>query len=197
MTKLSLGPTVKLSASLCILATLTLAIYQLATTHAASPSNGDCPFCNSAIINKQAIYEGPYCRVLYNFRPFQAGHNLIIPKRHVSRVDELNPAEWAEMHRITQVMSSVFEAEYGTRDFILALQNGSQAGQTVFHSHFHIIPRSSFSARSKVYFWYKALTETLLYGSWRKLEDSEMRAVTSQLSERVELALQELDPPQK
>jgi diadenosine tetraphosphate (Ap4A) HIT family hydrolase len=131
----------------------------------------NCPFCNPLVIDKQQYYEGQLIRVLYNYSPIVPGHSLIIPKRHVSRFEELTIPEATEMILTVNKIQKAFEEVYHTSDYFMAMQNGKKAGQTVFHVHLHMIPRKEFNMFDKLSLWFSFLFHSNPYGSPLKTEE--------------------------
>lgn len=99
-----------------------------------------CPFCAGAI--QSATYaETVRCRAVYNVAPLVDGHSLIVPKRHVTRLQDLSTSEVAELFGLAQRVATLLLAAYGCAGYDLSLQQGASAGQTVAHLHLHIVPR--------------------------------------------------------
>lgn len=131
-----------------------------------------CPFCNDAVIAKQQYYEGKLVRVLLNYKPILTGHSLLIPKRHVERLEDLTTAEVVEMHATIQKVQRAFKTVYGTPDYLLVVQNGEAAGQTAYHTHMHMIPRKD-NVVVKIGLWWLMLTrplQSLLPVDWAQIE---------------------------
>jgi diadenosine tetraphosphate (Ap4A) HIT family hydrolase len=68
--------------------------------------------------------------------PSAPGHLLIIPKRHVKRVKDLNKAEYLDMHLLSYMHLNTTNDHY-----TIGYNDGKFAGQTVPHVHLHLIPR--------------------------------------------------------
>lgn len=58
-----------------------------------------CPFCDRAVIERQAFYEDDLVLALYDHKPIFPGHSLIIPKRHVERFEQLTEEEITQIGR--------------------------------------------------------------------------------------------------
>jgi histidine triad (HIT) family protein len=99
-----------------------------------------CPFCNPEVIDAQRVTETERFNVLYSIRPVTEGNLLLVPKRHFTRFEELDEQEGAELLKLIEKTQSVFKKRYGISDYMLLQKNGRKAGQTVAHSHVHIIP---------------------------------------------------------
>ena len=101
----------------------------------------NCPFCNSDVLDQQSIYETEDIVVLYSYKPLLKGHILLVPKRHVTRFEDLTEKEAASLFQITKKIHRSVSKLYQTQDYILLQKNGKSVGQTVDHVHMHYIPR--------------------------------------------------------
>jgi diadenosine tetraphosphate (Ap4A) HIT family hydrolase len=99
-----------------------------------------CPFCNPEVIKRQSVAETERFHVLYCLTPATEGNLLLIPKRHLTRFEELNPLESVELLGLIQKTQAVFKRCYGLEDYILLQKNGKNAGQSVGHIHVHAVP---------------------------------------------------------
>lgn len=66
---------------------------------------------------------------------------LVIPRRVVSRLQDLEPPELSALMTSVQHVGRVIERVYGADALTIACQDGKAAGQTVPHIHFHLLPR--------------------------------------------------------
>jgi diadenosine tetraphosphate (Ap4A) HIT family hydrolase len=73
--------------------------------------------------------------------PVTAGHMLVVPRRHVGRLEELSSQEWTELFELARLVCREIAAEPGVGGYNLGVNNGTAAGQTVHHVHVHVIPR--------------------------------------------------------
>lgn len=73
--------------------------------------------------------------------PITPGHSLIIPKRHVASWFELSEEELVPLHDAIRWAREDVETEFGPDGYNLGVNDGSAAGQTVWHLHVHLIPR--------------------------------------------------------
>ncbi len=113
----------------------------------------DCIFCDiiSGKGEAEILYENELVMAFLDIRPVNYGHTLVIPKKHFSNFIEL-PGEYvAELARVTQLMSGIIQESLKADGFNVIINNGAAAGQTVYHFHFHIIPRfiSDFNYRPR------------------------------------------------
>lgn len=100
-----------------------------------------CPFCNPTIIQKQSIYQNDLVFVLYNIRPANKGQCLVVPKRHVENIRELDTEELSSLMMTMQRVSTKLNHYIKPNGFNYGFNEGSYAGQIVNHFHFHIMPR--------------------------------------------------------
>ncbi|KAH7517620.1 hypothetical protein FEM48_Zijuj09G0084100 [Ziziphus jujuba var. spinosa] len=75
--------------------------------------------------------------------PCTCMHSLIIPKSHFSSLQETPPSVVAAMCSKVPFISSAIMKATGSDSFNLLVNNGEAAGQVIFHTHIHIIPRKA------------------------------------------------------
>ncbi len=73
--------------------------------------------------------------------PQAPGHVLVIPKSPAENLLELDPHYAAATIAMTQKIARAVNKAFDCAGIVIAQLNGAPAGQTVFHIHFHIIPR--------------------------------------------------------
>ena len=103
----------------------------------------DCIFCDIIKGKSEAeiIYEDENIISFLDIRPLNYGHTLVVPKKHYDNFLSLTPAELDYLTKGLQVISAAVEKSIKADGFNIVVNNGKAAGQTVFHFHFHIIPR--------------------------------------------------------
>ena len=101
----------------------------------------DCIFCKivKGEIPCQKIYEDEDFLAFLDIRPINKGHALLIPKEHHENLLDM-PDELKVTPVLKKVARAVYEA-MGASAFNIGMNNFSDAGQVVLHSHWHIIPR--------------------------------------------------------
>jgi diadenosine tetraphosphate (Ap4A) HIT family hydrolase len=103
----------------------------------------DCPFCYENI--KSRIIEGPDIGAVFAIEdgyPVTAGHTLVIPKRHVAEYFELSDAERRDADRLLKCLQEKMTREDPRiTGYNIGVNCGASAGQTIFHVHYHLIPR--------------------------------------------------------
>ena len=110
--------------------------------HLAAAEGGNrCVFCD--IVARRApahlLYEDDDTLAFLAMYPVTRGHLLVIPKRHGARLTDL---PWEDQMALVRTLNVLCRrAERLSPDYNLSLNAGANAGQVVFHVHFHIIPR--------------------------------------------------------
>lgn len=103
----------------------------------------NCIFCKIANgdIEAATIYEDEDFRAILDLGPASKGHALILTKQHYANLYELDDAVAAKVlvvaKKIITEMTKVLECD----GYNVVQNNGTVAGQTVFHYHLHLIPR--------------------------------------------------------
>ena len=99
----------------------------------------DCPFCT--LPRNRIVLESEVGFVIRDGYPVSRGHTLVIPKRHVASLFELDQDE---RHRLIDLVTEAREqlmAEFKPDGMNIGINDGEAAGQTVMHLHVHLIPR--------------------------------------------------------
>jgi histidine triad (HIT) family protein len=89
------------------------------------------------------VYEDDKTLAFMDVMPQADGHTLVIPKESAENIFDLSPAGAAALVATTQKVAKAVKKGLNTRGIMIAQLNGAPAGQSVFHVHFHIIPRSA------------------------------------------------------
>lgn len=98
-----------------------------------------CPFCN--LRPSQLVAEHLLAVVVRDAFPLSPGHCLVIPRRHVASFFDCTAEERAAMMELLDSAKAVLDRESRPAAYNLGLNNGRVAGQTVMHTHLHLIPR--------------------------------------------------------
>ncbi len=102
--------------------------------------NLDCPFCNPDK-DREILLESATAYAILDKFPVNAGHTLIIPKRHVANYFELSFKEQSACWFMANKAKDVLDKQYNPDGFNIGININESAGQTVSHVHIHIIPR--------------------------------------------------------
>ena len=105
-----------------------------------------CVFCDALTTTddreRHIIYRGEYAFVILNKFPYNNGHMLVMPKRHISRPDMMTDAERYEMMNLIVKAQSVLYQVYNPHGVNIGANIGEAAGAGIAqHMHFHVLPR--------------------------------------------------------
>jgi len=111
-----------------------------------SPKHDGCIFCDFPKENRDRerliLHRGKYSFVIMNNYPYNPGHVMIAPYRHVGRWEELWEEELVDMMRLTQLMVKAIKMTMHPDGFNIGVNIGSVAGAGVVgHVHVHVVPR--------------------------------------------------------
>jgi len=101
----------------------------------------DCLFCGIAAgaIPADVVYEDPDVVAFRDIAPRAPTHVLVIPRRHIADAHSLTDADGEILARLFEVMRRI-AGDAGLGDGYRIVTNvGPQAGQSVFHLHFHLL----------------------------------------------------------
>lgn len=87
------------------------------------------------------VYEDDRTLAFMDVMPQSEGHTLVIPKVAAENFFDLPADDAAYLIQITQKVAVAVKRAIKAPGIMIAQLNGSEAGQTVFHIHMHIIPR--------------------------------------------------------
>jgi len=88
------------------------------------------------------LYEDDKTLAFMDVMPQADGHALVIPKEPAENILDLSPEGAAAMMATTQKIAKAVKKGLNAPGIMLAMLNGAPAGQSVFHIHFHVIPRA-------------------------------------------------------
>ena len=99
-----------------------------------------CLFCG--IQQKEVITENELALAMRDHYPVTKYHALVIPKRHVEDYFDLTKDELIACNILLRyVRNDILKDDPSVEGFNIGVNSGAVAGQTVFHCHFHLIPR--------------------------------------------------------
>ncbi|WP_347344861.1 HIT domain-containing protein [Microbacterium sp.] len=109
------------------------------------PLRDVCPFCAAPERSDEdalIVHRGVTAYVLLNLFPYNSGHLLVCPYRHIPTYDEATAEEVAEIGELTQVGMRVLRSVSRCHGFNIGMNQGVVAGAGVdAHLHQHIVPR--------------------------------------------------------
>ncbi len=89
------------------------------------------------------VYEDDMTLAFMDVMPQAEGHTLVIPKYPAEDIFDLDPDYAAAMAKTVKRIAPAVRKAFDAPGILVAQLNGSAAGQTVFHIHTHIIPRTN------------------------------------------------------
>jgi ATP adenylyltransferase len=105
----------------------------------------DCPFCLIPQMDDEeglVVARGEHVFAVLNLYPYNAGHLMLVPYRHVPDYTDLTAAEVAELGEFTQTAMRVVRTVTGAHGFNIGMNQGSVAGAGIAdHLHQHAVPR--------------------------------------------------------
>ncbi len=108
------------------------------------PGDG-CPFCAAPTKDDAdglVVHRGALCYVVMNLFPYNPGHVLVCPYRHVSLYVELTDAETQEFTALTKAAIAALDRSSAPAGYNIGMNQGAVAGAGVkAHLHQHVVPR--------------------------------------------------------
>jgi ATP adenylyltransferase len=108
--------------------------------------DGDCVFCAKIKAADDAanhvLHRGEHCFVTLNLFPYNNGHLMVVPYRHIPALDDLEDNELSDLMLITRNAMRVLRAAFNPQGFNIGINQGQVAGAGIAaHLHQHIVPR--------------------------------------------------------
>jgi len=111
------------------------------------PRPSGCILClirdGSESVTDLTVYRDPLFIATVNLYPYNPGHLLLFPTRHVSDVRELGPEEELRLGQLTRYFLDLADGLYGPAGYNIGYNMKPAAGASIEHLHLHIIPRYS------------------------------------------------------
>ncbi len=103
----------------------------------------DCIFCKivKGELPSAKVYEDDMTLAFLDLKPVNLGHILVVPKKHFSNIYETPDEELGAMIKTAKKISIAVKKSTDADGVNLAMNNNHAAGQVIFHSHLHVIPR--------------------------------------------------------
>jgi ATP adenylyltransferase len=105
----------------------------------------ECPFCAIPSMNDDdglIVFRGELAYVVLNLYPYNSGHLMVVPFRHVADYPDLTDQETIEVASLTQTAMRALRAASGAQGFNLGMNQGVVAGAGIAaHLHQHVVPR--------------------------------------------------------
>jgi histidine triad (HIT) family protein len=103
----------------------------------------DCIFCKiiSGKIPAEILYENDHAVAVLDINPIHFGHALILPKQHCSGFLDLPDETYHSILQAAKVVTQALVQSLKLEGYNIFSNNGTIAGQSVFHFHLHVTPR--------------------------------------------------------
>ncbi|MCK4516696.1 MAG: HIT domain-containing protein [Spirochaetaceae bacterium] len=109
------------------------------------PRPSGCILClirdKSSEVIDLTVYSDELFTVSVNLYPYNPGHVMIFPNRHLVDVRQLTTAEDQRLSELTRRFLNVLESTHSPAGFNIGYNMGSSAGASIDHLHLHVIPR--------------------------------------------------------
>lgn len=106
---------------------------------------GACPFCEIPTLSDEdtlVVARGAAVYAVLNLHPYNPGHLMVVPYRHVAGLEDLTAAESAELMAFTQLAVRALRKAVAPQAFNVGLNLGTVAGGSLAdHLHQHVVPR--------------------------------------------------------
>ena len=105
----------------------------------------DCIFCKivAGEIPASKVYEDDHFLAFLDISQVTPGHTLVIPKKHARNLLEMTPDETADLFNVVSTVTKKVENATQPQGMNIISNMEEIAGQSVFHTHVHILPRYS------------------------------------------------------
>lgn len=110
-----------------------------------SPDAGGCVFCDAPATDEGRaliVYEGGTSFVILNLYPYNNGHLMVAPRRHVATLADLTPDERLELIELARRSEMALSDAYRPEGINVGMNLGHPAGAGIAdHLHMHVVPR--------------------------------------------------------
>ncbi len=120
--------------------------WRLSYVTAAPTPASECVFCDAVGGRRDdlMLFRGQHCFVILNLYPYNNGHLMVVPNRHVSALEVLEPGEQAEMMSLARWSEMALNEAYRPHGINVGINLGRAAGAGIEnHLHMHFVPRWS------------------------------------------------------
>ncbi len=141
-----------------------------------SDAEDHCPFCEIPTrpdADGLIVARGEVVYAVLNLYPYNPGHLMVVPYRHIADYTELTDAEATELVRYTQRAMSVIRQVAGPQGFNLGVNQGAVGGAGIAaHLHQHVVPRWSGDMNFMPVVGQTRVLPQLLADTWQLLADA-------------------------
>ncbi|TXT54493.1 MAG: hypothetical protein BAJALOKI2v1_760019 [Promethearchaeota archaeon] len=87
------------------------------------------------------VYQDEICFVSLNLYPYNPGHLMVVPNRHIKSLRKLSKEESIHIFRTIQGLQKLLDKLYSPHGYNIGVNEGKNAGGSIEHLHVHIVPR--------------------------------------------------------
>jgi diadenosine tetraphosphate (Ap4A) HIT family hydrolase len=98
----------------------------------------ECIFCAP---QREILAENAGAIAVFDTFPVSRGHALVLPRRHVATIWELDEEAYVQCFRLVRQLQPLLAGRFSPDGFNVGVNCGEAAGQSVWHAHIHVIPR--------------------------------------------------------
>lgn len=107
---------------------------------------GDCVFCRAAgeglAFSTLCLKKTPHSMIVLNKYPYNSGHLLVLPRKHVGDFADLTEVEWQDLQGLVRLAVAGLKDLYAPSGFNIGLNMGPVSGGGIpDHLHYHVVPR--------------------------------------------------------
>ncbi len=104
-----------------------------------------CAFCDAHAqadgVENLIVLRGPHAFLILNRYPYNSGHCMVVPTRHVVEPSEMTAAESAEVWGLVARTADVLRKPLGAEGVNVGVNLGRVSGGSIEHLHVHLVPR--------------------------------------------------------
>ena len=105
----------------------------------------DCILCsvrdNDERVVSLKIYQDTLIFISLNLYPYNPGHLMIVPNRHILSFSDLTKEELIHLSRTIQGVQLLLDELYAPKGYNIGINQGREAGASIEHLHIHLVPR--------------------------------------------------------
>lgn len=106
---------------------------------------GKCIFCLivAGEIPAHRLFEDESHLAFLDIFPAALGHTLVVPKKHSTDIHEITARDYGDLAERAKSIADLIQRNLATDGITIMQMNREAGGQSVFHTHIHVIPRFS------------------------------------------------------